>query len=324
MGVSAEKTSTADGRARFRDELAAFWGSLPDKPLFFSLLAVWLVFFHFLGNSTFGYTDTPSLFLWLKYTYSNSPDDQHGILVPWVVLALLYVKRQELIPLAKASWWPAVALVIAGLVLHVGGYLVQQTRISVAAFFIGLYGLTGLVWGPRWLKATFFPFCLFVFCVPVATMSERITVPLRLVATSITVNLVHALGIDVVQRGNLIWEPTGRYEYEVAAACSGIRSLTAIFGLALVYGFLEFRKHWQRSIVLVSAFPLAVLGNVLRLTTIIVAAEGFGKEAGQYVHESFWFSLLPYAPPIAGLLLLGRWLQTGRPAGLRVMEAKPV
>jgi exosortase len=307
------------------DEVSALWRSMPEKPLFFSLLAVWILFFHLLGNSTFGYTETSSLFAWLNYTYHNSEDDQHGLLVPFVVLVLLYVKREELAPLPKAPWWPALALVVAGLLLHVVGYVVQQTRVSVFAFFLGLYGLTGLVWGPRWLKASFFPFFLFVFCVPIATVSEKITFPLRILATKTTVGLAQTvLGIDVLQNGTSIWEPSGRYQYEVAAACSGLRSLTAIFALATIYGFLEFRKNWQRLAIIASAFPLAVIGNVVRLTTIIVAAETFGQSAGNYVHESIWFSLLPYVPPIAGLLFLGHWLgkRTAHPIG--VLEVKSV
>ena len=298
---------------------------MPDKSLFFSLMIAWVVFFHFLGNSTFGYTDTPSLFAWLNYTYHNSTDDQHGFLVPPVVLGLLFVKRKELMRTPKTHWWPALTLVVAGLLLHVVGYLVQQTRVSVVAFFVGLYGLAGLVWGPRWLKATFFPYFLFVFCVPMATLSEKITFPLRVLATRTTVGLAHTvLGIDVVQNGTSIWEPTGRYQYEVAAACSGLRSLTAIFALATIYGFVEFRKNWQRVMIVAFAFPLAVIGNVARLTTIIVAAETFGQSAGNYVHESFWFGLLPYVPPIVGLMVLGHWLEnrTGGPVG--VWKAKPV
>ena len=60
------KPLSAD-RPALREELAALWASLPDKLLLFTLCVVWVVFFHLLGNSTFGYTDTPSLFAWLNY-----------------------------------------------------------------------------------------------------------------------------------------------------------------------------------------------------------------------------------------------------------------
>jgi exosortase/archaeosortase family protein len=61
-----------------------------------------------------------------------------------------------------------------------------------------------------------------------------------------------------------------------------------------------------------SAFPLAVIGNVFRLTLIVVASEAFGREAGSFVHENFFFSLAPYFPSLGGTLLLAHWLREDR------------
>src|SRR5207248_11414617 len=88
----------------FRDEAAAFWRQMPDKGIFFALLAAWLAFFHFVGNSVFGYIDTPSLLRWMYHIYSTSPDDGHGLLIPVVVLGLFYWKRKELLAVPKAIW----------------------------------------------------------------------------------------------------------------------------------------------------------------------------------------------------------------------------
>ena len=70
------------------------------------------------------------------------------------------------------------------------------------------------------------------------------------------------------------------------------------------------------------ALPLAVLGNVVRLSLIIVAAEAFGQSAGNYVHGSFWFSLLPYAPAFITLALLGHWLRKGALHPAQPLEVK--
>jgi exosortase/archaeosortase family protein len=63
---------------------------------------------------------------------------------------------------------------------------------------------------------------------------------------------------------------------------------------------------------MVSAFPLAILGNLARMLCIVVAAELGGQEAGNYVHNSSLFSLVPYLPVIIGLLIAGRWLERNR------------
>ena len=100
----------------------------------------------------------------------------------------------------------------------------------------------------------------------------------------------------------------GQYEYEVAAACSGIRSLTATLAIAMIYGFIAFRSHWRKAVIVSAAFPLAVVANVFRLSTIVVAAEAFGQKAGNFVHENSILSLLPYVPSIIGILVLGKFL----------------
>src|SRR5690349_19965019 len=108
---------TPDKPSGLLDEVVEFRRSMPDKALFLSLLAVLIVFFRLLGNCTVGYTDSASLFASLHYAYLNSEDDQHGFLVPFVDLVLMYVKRQQLRSLHKSHWWPALALVVAGLLL---------------------------------------------------------------------------------------------------------------------------------------------------------------------------------------------------------------
>lgn len=300
----------------FWQEAGQFWSAMPHRHLFLVALCAWLALFHFLGNAVLGYINTPSLFMWLIGIYETNPDDQHGYLIPFVVAVVLWMRREKLVQLEKDVWLPALGLIFLALVLHVVGYLVQQTRVSVAAFFLGLYGLAGLLWGWRFLKATFFPFFLFGFCIPVAAISDPITVPLRLLSTKITSLVAHLIGINVVQVGNHLIEPQGRYQYEVAAACSGIRSLISLLAITTIYAFLQFNGWWRRLVMMFLAFPLSVIGNVVRLMLIVIAGELGGQDSGNYVHESLWGSLLPYVPAMLLIFTLGAWMQE-RPAAAK-------
>src|SRR6266536_1241481 len=282
--MAAVLTPLSGKRSVLSDELAALWASFPDKLLFSTLCVAWAVFFHLLGNSTFGYKDTPSLFGWMNYTYDSLEDDRYGKFIPLVVLALLLVKRGELTAVPKAPWWPALVLVVAGLLLHIAGYITQQTRISILAFFLGLYGLTGLVWGRHWLRATFFPYFLFIFCFPLGTLSDKITFPLRTMVTYISVGNAHLLGIEAIRNGTQIIGANG-FNFDVAPACSGIRSLTALTALTTIYGFLTFQAAWKRVLMVLVAGPLAVIGNVARITGVILVSEVFGERAGLKFHD---------------------------------------
>jgi len=303
-------TTSPQAGGDFQSEAARVWAAMPRKAVFLALLGAWVALFHWQGNSTLGYVRTPSLFLWMENAWRSNADDQHGYFIPLVVLALLWWRRDELLALPKRPWWPALALVKLMISLHAAGFVLQQARVSVVAFFAGLWAITGLMWGAAWLRATFFPFVMFAFCVPMANVGDAATFPLRLLATKITVALSHVfLGLDVTQSGTAIVDPAGRFHYEVAAACSGIRSLTAIAAIAAVYGFVRFRRPWKRAVLILSAVPIAVAANVLRLLCIIIAADAFGQKAGNAVHTSPWLSLLPYVPAMAGVFALGRWLR---------------
>ncbi len=318
--VSTTPAASANPEPAVQDyvrQTEAFWAGLPRKGLFFGMLGAWVLLFHLLGNATLGYEPTRSLFGWMDYAYRTSQDDELGRFVPLLVLGLLWWRRDQLAAVPKRTWVPALLLVAGALLLHVLAFAIQQTRLSIAAFYAGVWALGGVAWGPAWLRATLLPCSLFVFAVPLGTLAETLTFPLRMIATSVTVwTSQNLLGIDVIRQGNQIFDAAGHFQYEVAAACGGLRSLTATLALALIVALMNFDTAWRRAVMILSAFPFAVLGNVLRLTLIIIAAEAFGQEAGNFVHDSSWLSLLPYVPPFAGMALLSRWLREpdpGRP-----------
>ncbi|HYG34444.1 MAG TPA: exosortase/archaeosortase family protein [Clostridia bacterium] len=295
------------------------WQRIPNKGFFLSLMVVWIALFHFIGNSTLGYTRTPSLFLWMYDALTSGgqglmeAEEGYGVLIPLVVLGLFWSKRRELVSVACKLWWPGLLLVGLGLLLHVLGYLVQQPRFSVVGMFTGLYGLMGLSWGWTWLRTSFFPFFLFGFCMPLGSLAQPITFRLQLLVCRLVELVSHyILAIDVIREGNLLKDPTNRYQYEVAAACSGMRSLIATIALAVILAFISLRTPWKRAVMIAAAFPLAVLGNLLRMLLIVIAAELGGQDWGNYVHDGGpggIFSLLPYALAFIGLLMLEGYLR---------------
>jgi exosortase len=317
----AGPASTIGALDEFQTELVKAWGRLPNKAFFFILLLAWLALFHFLGNSARGYIKTPSLFGWMYEAY-NSPNevaenDRHGNFIPFLVLGLFWWKREQLLKLPLKIWLPGILLLVFAMGLHVLGFVVQQPRLSIVALFGGVYGLMGLAWGFQWLVRSFFPFFLFMFSVPLSDSANVITFPLRLLVCQLVEFISRELlGISVIREGTQLFDPSRSYQYEVAAACSGIRSLVAVFLLATIYGFFTYRSLWKRLFVMSTAFPLAVLGNLIRMLCIVIAAEAGGQTAGNYVHDGGpmgIFSLLPYVPAIFGVVLVGRYLKPDEP-----------
>jgi exosortase len=73
---------------------------------------------------------------------------------------------------------------------------------------------------------------------------------------------------------------------EVAEACSGIRSLVSLITLALVFGYFSDPRGWVRTLITVSAVPIAVLTNGARVAGTGIAAHQFGPAAAEgFFHE---------------------------------------
>jgi len=322
---------TRDGIVEeFAAEFRQRWRALPNRWLFLSLVAVWLLLFVFFGVSTLGYLYTASLPQWMLniYLLPNS-DEVHGVLVPLLVLGLFWWKRKELLAIPPRTWWPALVGLVLAALLHIAGYMVQQARVSIVAMFAGIYCLIGLAWGPRWMVRSFFPFVLFAFCIPLSSLpffNDRITFPLRLLSAWI-VSTIADLGLapGLIRDGTQLYYQgeTHRWNVDIAPACSGIRGLTALALMTITYGMVTFREPWKRLVMVLSAVPLAVINNVARICIAVVVGRLWGEDALKAVEQKAGFyTFLAIAIPL--VLLTGRLLgDRGRQPTSEADGAKP-
>jgi exosortase/archaeosortase family protein len=119
------------------------------------------------------------------------------------------------------------------------------------------------------------------------------------------------LAPDLIRDGTQLYDAQHTFGYEVAAACSGIHSLVALLALTTIYGFTTFKSPWKRAVLVLSALPLAVLGNVVRLCFTIGVAETFGQDAGKAVETKFGFITLLVA--ILCIFFISRLLEKSEP-----------
>ena len=150
-----------------------------------------------------------------------------------------------------------------------------------------------------------------VFAVPLNIL-DSVGFWLRLTVIKASSGLAHAAGIEVLRNGTQLLAPDGRYQYDVAAACSGVRSLMALAALSLLIGYLTFRPAWLRALVLLLCVPFTYLGNVARITSIIFAAQWGGQRWGEYAHEVMGFGV--FVIVLGGTLLVVDLLRRAAPA----------
>ena len=292
--------------------------------------------FQFFGNANRGYIDSASLFYWWGFQWFNAGSEtEHGPMILalsgwlfWRNLRAahgaesleLRAERSERVAVGagavggglgnrlQAGSYAAVAAMVGGLGLHALGFVAQQARISIVALLLFSWGAVTLAGGRRWGRAAAFPLAFMIFAVPVNVL-DSVGFWLRLWVIEATAGLAHLAGFAVVQNGTQLFAPDGSYQYDVAAACSGVRSLMALAALTLLIGYLNFRGWGRRLGIWALCLPLTYLGNVVRIAAVVFAGQWFGQEAGERVHE--WAGFLVFVVVLGGVLLaveaLRRW-----------------
>lgn len=210
------------------------------------------------------------------------------------------------IPKPETPDWVAPAAMVAALGLQALGFVAQQTRISIVAVLLFTWGVLRLGGGRRWGSAAVFPLAFLVFAIPVNVL-DSVGFWLRLWVVDAASAIAHMIGIEVTRSGTQLFAPDGRYQYDVAAACSGVRSLMALSALSLLIGYVNLRSNWRRAVVFGLCFPLTYLGNLARVLAIVVAAEWGGQAWGERMHD--WMGFGVFVIVLGGVAAAARLLQ---------------
>lgn len=276
--------------------------------------------FQFLGNGTRGYIDTASLFHWWIAQWLNpASESEHG----WLILGLsAWLWWRNLQPAKSPGprvetggpasvdrpWRRALAAMLGGLALHAVGFAAQQARVSIVALLIFAWGVLALAGGARWARAALFPLGFLLFAIPINVL-DSVGFWLRLWVIEASATLAAIAGIDVLRSGTQLFAPDGRYNYDVAAACSGVRSLTALAALSLLVGYLSFDGWWRRAFVLFLCLPLVYVGNVARIAAIIFAAQWGGSAWGDRAHDIMGYGVfvIVLGGVLGAVTLMQRW-----------------
>ncbi len=252
----------------------------------------------------------------LVFDWRDGGDFSHGFLVP-IFAGLLAWNRREVLAAAPeaTSWAGGGALVLGAVLVHLVGAAASELflqRISMIPF---LLGWVLLLEGPRRARLLLFPAAFLLFMIPPPTLFwMSISLPLQLLASRVAEGTLLLAGIDVLREGNILH--LDACSLEVASACSGVRSLVTLLALAAILaegslaGLATPRSKVGKAALFLSAIPVAVLVNALRVTSAAFLASAAGKDAVDRFHDAS--GLVMFAAAFA-LLLAGkevvRWIE---------------
>lgn len=262
----------------------------------------------------------------LAQTWWNDENYSHGLLIPFIIAYILWTQRERL---ARESSRPSIlwggAFVLLALMALWAGTAGAELFLQRISLVLILAGTVIYFWGFRMLQLLLVPLGLLALAIPVpGIIFNKVAFPLQLFASRCAVWSMGLFDIPVLRQGNVIeLLPLGAREtrkLEVVEACSGIRSLMTLVTLAVVFayfthprsndssggptrGIIEWLKSygfWRSAIIILSAVPIAILTNALRVSGTGVLAHFYGPE----VADGFFHSFSGWVIYIAAFLLL--------------------
>ena len=234
---------------------------------------------------------------WLYSSWTPETHYEHGPLVPFIILFLIWnalPKLRGLVP--RPAAFAGLATLGFGVLLYLASARALQPRFAWAALPFILEGAVLFTAGWRAARTLLFPFACILFMIPVPDIDQA-TVKLQVLATAGARMACNLIGIKMISIGTTLRAVDESFQFQVIGDCSGINSLMAITLMTAVFAHLTQDRLWKKLLLFCASAPVAIIGNFARLTAIMIMAKCFGQAmAGGWFHEvSAYIVSFPFA-----------------------------
>ena len=228
----------------------------------------------------------------------NFDSYSQGMLLPPLAIYVAWLNRERTLSIAANSDPRGLLLTGIACLMYVVGQIASEFFVTRMSFVVLIASIIWTFWGTRRLRALGFPILLLATMVPLpAIVYNSLAAPLQLFASDIAARIAQAFGVSVFRDGNIL--QLANITLGVAEACSGLNSLSALIVGSLLLGYLLCSGTTGRIILFLSAVPLAIAVNILRVTGTAVLADyneafamGFYHSFSGWLVFVFGFGLL--------------------------------
>jgi exosortase len=229
----------------------------------------------------------------------------HGWIVPLCAVGLLWLRWEPIGPVPASERWIGFGLVLFGLLARLPAAYVGMNPVDRLSFIPAIFGVFMMVGGLSIIRAVWpaLGFLLFMFPLP-TRLEVSVLLKLQTLAAASSTFVLQTLGVAALRDVRTI--TISGIPLFVADGCSGLRMVTIFCALAVGMVFLIERPWWDKLIILLSAIPIALIVNIVRITLTGLAylwTGGSNEFIQKFAHDWAGLFMMPLALGILWLEL---------------------
>jgi len=206
----------------------------------------------------------------LILTWYNSGEYSHGFFIVPLCCYIIWRKKDDLagIPARPSAW--GLAIIVFALFIYLFAHFARIMTLTSLSMIMVIAGVPIYFYGFVMFRHLLFPIFLLLFMIPIPLqIYASLTVPLQLFVSKVTVGILSLWNIPIFREGNVIKIPG--HTLQIVDACSGLRSMITLLLLGAVLGYLTIKSLFLRMVLFISAVPIAIFVNVVRVLFLIIA-----------------------------------------------------
>ncbi|WDP90538.1 MAG: VPLPA-CTERM-specific exosortase XrtD [Desulfobacter sp.] len=217
-----------------------------------------------------------STFEWLVVKDWARDDYSHGMLMPFIVLYLLWEKKNWFFDVPAKINWQGFLILVPGLCLFWMGDLAGEYFMLYFSCWLVVMGLCWIHMGLYRIKNIWFPLCISLAMFPLPNfLNVKLTFQLRLISSKLGVAMMRLYGMSAYREGNVI--DLGFTKLQVVDACSGLRYLFPMLILSILMAYFYKSRLWKKAVLVLSSIPLTIVTNAFRIALTGILSEKFGS-----------------------------------------------
>ena len=272
-------------------------------------IPIWLI----LGLFSLAFWPT-YVYWWERWTMYQSAFG-YGYLVPPSVLFLIWCRRKQIAEAPKKGGHPLILVpILVAVLLQCAGLIARVSIVQSFAFFVLLMSVPYFVWGGVVYRHIWGALAYMATMLPwPPQIYGKLLLPAQEISTSIAVNMLHLTGAAPEVTNGTTVSTGGGYEFEVAAACSGLTIVFPVIAITIMTVMMIRAPWWKVVFLLAIAFPLSIFANAVRIWAIAMIGDRWGADLANSLHDPSGIAAVVFATIVLTLIM---W-------AMKAMDYKP-